>query len=592
MNRLNLSWLFAIFAVVALAGCAQPEKRSRGETLDRITSEIDQGARDRRAATPKAVEQALLPTAVAEAPAPAPEPRFDLIVNGAPAQQVFTAIVTGTRYSMLLPPELSGSITVSLKNVTVREALDALRELYGYEYRIQGNRIHVQPNTLQSRIFQINYLAGRRQGVTDISVSSGSISRAVTAGGQGGGATPAPAPGASGSGSGAATQTRHAIESSRISTSHTADFWEELNKALQTIVGTEGGRNVIVNPISGVVLVRAYPGELRNVEHYLRSTQLIVERQVMIEAKIVEVSLKDEFQSGINWSTFNGSNNRFSFGVAQPGTVLRTQPGEALSGLPPDTIDATARIDEMYSSAGTILPGKGGLLAAAALGKGFFGLAFQAANFAALLNFLESQGTTQVLSSPRIATLNNQKAVLKVGTDEFFVTNISTTTTTTGTTNTVSPTITVEPFFSGIALDVTPQIDENENITLHIRPSISAVSEKQKTLNLGSLGVFTLPLASSNVSETDSVVRVQDSNIVAIGGLMKQEQSAGADGLPGVSSFPLFGQKGRAFRKREIVILLKPTIIRSDASWQKDLGEIGERMRDYAPPPPASPSAQ
>jgi MSHA biogenesis protein MshL len=191
-----------------------------------------------------------------------------------------------------------------------------------------------------------------------------------------------------------------------------------------------------------------------------------------------------------------------------------------------------------------------------------------------------------VLSSPRIATLNNQKAVLKVGTDEFFVTNISTTTTTTGTTNTVSPTITVEPFFSGIALDVTPQIDEAENITLHIRPSISAVSEKQKTLNLGSLGVFTLPLASSNVSETDSVVRVQDGNIVAIGGLMKQEQAAGSDGLPGASSFPLFGQKGRAFRKREIVILLKPTIIRSDAAWQRDLGEIGGRMREYAPPAP------
>ncbi|GIK26132.1 MAG: pilus (MSHA type) biogenesis protein MshL [Betaproteobacteria bacterium] len=591
MKRSTLSWMPVVLAMLTLAGCAQPSKRSGTETLDRITSEIDQGARERRSATPKAVEQALLPSSAPEAPAPAREPRFDLVVNGAPAQQVFTAIVTGTRYSMLLPPELSGAITVSLKDVTVREALDALRELYGYEYRIQGNRIHVQPNTLQSRIFQINYLAGRRQGGSDISVSSGSISRAIGGSGQGGaGAAPVPTPGAPGSGTSA--QTRHAIESSRISTSQTVDFWEELSKALATIVGTEGGRNVIVNPISGVVLVRAFPTELRNVENYLRSTQLIVERQVMIEAKIVEVALKDEFQAGVNWSSFNGNHNRFSIGAAQPGTVLRTQPGEPLSGLPPDIIDATARTDEMYSNAGTILPGKHGLLAAAALGKGFFGLAFQAANFAALLNFLESQGTTQVLSSPRIATLNNQKAVLKVGTDEFFVTNISTTTTTTGTTNTVSPTITVEPFFSGIALDVTPQIDENENITLHIRPSISAVSEKQKTLNLGSLGIFTLPLASSNVSETDSVVRVQDSNIVAIGGLMKQEQSAGSDGLPGVSSFPLFGQKGRVFRKHEIVILLKPTIIRNDASWQQDLGEIGGRMREYAPPPPASPPAR
>ncbi len=580
MMRQTIPWLLVVSAAVALMGCAQPGKRSGSETLDLIKSEIDQGVSDRRVSTPKAVEQALLPTLAAGAPAPAPEPRFDLIVNGAPAQQVFTAIVTGTRYSMLLPPELSGAITVSLKDVTVREALDALRELYGYEYRIQGNRIHVQSNTLQSRIFQINYLAGRRQGVTDISVSSGSISR--TGGAAGAGLAPQ-APGAGAAGDSA--QTRRSIESSRISTTHTADFWDELTRALQTIVGSEGGRNVIVNPISGVVLVRAFPNELRNVENYLRSTQLIVERQVMIEAKIVEVSLKDEFQSGINWSTFGGNNNRLSVGVAQPGTVLRTPPGEALSGLQPGMIDATGRTDELFSNDVTSVPGKAGLLAATMLGKGFFGLAFQAANFAALLNFLESQGTTQVLSSPRIATLNNQKAVLKVGTDEFFVTNVSTSTTTTGTTNTTSPTITVEPFFSGIALDVTPQIDEDENIILHIRPSISVVSEKQKTLNLGSLGTFVLPLASSNVSETDSVVRVQDSNIVAIGGLMKQEQSAGSDGLPGASTFPLFGQKGRAFRKREIVILLKPTIIRSDAAWQRDLGAVGGRMRDYAPPP-------
>lgn len=570
MNNLNGSWLIGVIAVLALAGCAQPGKHASGETLDRITAEIDQGARERRSATPRAVEQALLPTVPTGVPEPAREPRFDLIVNGAPAQQVFTAIVTGTRYSMLLPPELAGSITVSLKDVTVREALDALRDLYGYEYRIQGNRIHVQPNTLQSRIFQINYLAGRRQGITDISVSSGSISRSAGASGIG----VAPPPAAAAPGVGGTTQTRRSNESSRISTSHTADFWDELTKALQTIVGTDGGRNVIINPISGVVLVRAFPNELRNVENYLRSTQLIVERQVMIEAKIVEVSLKDEFQSGINWSTFHGNDNRLSVGAAQPGTTL-------------DTVNPLTTQDVVTAS-----PGRLGMLAASALGKGFFGLAIQAANFAALLNFLESQGTTQVLSSPRIATLNNQKAVLKVGTDEFFVTNISTTTTSTGTTNTTSPTITVEPFFSGIALDVTPQIDENENIILHIRPSISVVSEKQKTLNLGSLGTYVLPLASSNVSETDSVVRVQDSNIVAIGGLMKQEQSAGSDGLPGVSSVPLLGQRDRAFRKREIVILLKPTIIRNDAVWQKDLGEIGGRMRDYVPPPPASPSVQ
>ena len=110
-----------------------------------------------------------------------------------------------------------------------------------------------------------------------------------------------------------------------------------------------------------------------------------------------------------------------------------------------------------------------------------FGLAFQTSNFAALLQFLETQGNVQVLSSPRIATMNNQKAVLKVGTDEFFVTNVTHEHDQLGQRQRhQSPTITVQPFFSGIALDVTPQIDEDDQIILHVHPSVSVVSEKHE----------------------------------------------------------------------------------------------------------------
>ena len=160
---------------------------------------------------------------------------------------------------------------------------------------------------------------------------------------------------------------------------------------------------------------------------------------------------------------------------------------------------------------------------------------------------------------------NNQQAVLKVGTDEFFVTNVSSTVTSSGTSNITTPTITLQPFFSGIALDVTPQIDGETNIVLHIHPSISVVTEKQKIVDLGTLGTYTLPLANSTVNETDSVVRVQDGNIVAIGGLMKQEQSSDANGLPGTTTSSglglLFGTRNSYLRKRELVILIKPIII-------------------------------
>ena len=214
---------------------------------------------------------------------------------------------------------------------------------------------------------------------------------------------------------------------------------------------------------------------------------------------------------------------------------------------------------------------------------GLFGLAFQTSNFAALIQFLETQGNVQVLSSPRIATLNNQKAVLKVGTDEFFVTNVSTTTTT-GTSTTTTPSVTLQPFFSGIALDVTPQIDENNNITLHIHPSVSKVTTVNKVVDLGSAGSINLPLASSNISETDSIVRAQDGQIIAIGGLMKQATNDDRSQLPGAGDVPvlgnLFRNTSRSTVKRELVILLKPTVIQGDANWQQDILDSQRRIQD------------
>jgi MSHA biogenesis protein MshL len=188
-----------------------------------------------------------------------------------------------------------------------------------------------------------------------------------------------------------------------------------------------------------------------------------------------------------------------------------------------------------------------------------------------------------VLSSPRIATLNNQKAVLKVGTDEFFVTSISTSTTASGTATTTSPTVTVQPFFSGVALDVTPQIDDSGNITLHVHPSVSNVTTVDKPLNLGTLGSFSLPLASSAISETDSIVRGQDGRIVAIGGLMRQAASSDRSQVPGASEVPVLGamfrNTSKSVQKRELVILIKPTIVQGDKAWADDMLQSQQRVQ-------------
>jgi len=553
--------------LVLLAGCAATPPKD--ETYNLINAEMVKAAAGEKTkqAQPDTVGNALLPPLQIEMPGTGKplEQKFDLVVNNAPAAQVFMGIVSGTRYSVLLNPDVSGSISANLKDVTVFEALDAIHEMYGYDYKVDGTRIFIQPLTMQTRVFLVNYIAGERKGISTTRVISGSVSDSGMA------TTPGTATGVPTTTT--PTTTSHAQESSRITSTSSSDFWGELKSTLVSIVGNKDGRNVVVSPQSGVITVRAMPAELSNVEKFLKAAQLSVDRQVMLEAKILEVQLNDDFQSGINWASFASfnplRNNRASIGLVAPGTTLTP-------------LDANGVATALAGSA--ITATLGGSIGAVSTATGaLFGLAFQTSNFAALLSFLESQGNVHVLSSPRIATMNNQKAVLKVGTDEFFVTNVSTTTTT-GTTSTTTPSVTLQPFFSGIALDVTPQIDESGNIILHIHPSVSQVSTVNKVVDLGAgIGVLNLPLASSKISETDSIVRAQDGNVVAIGGLMSQSQTDDRSQVPGLGDLSgvgaLFRKTNRVSRKRELVILLKPTVIQNSDSWSQDILQSQQRIQ-------------
>lgn len=571
--------------VTIFAGCASPGYKAPIPIDERIAAEL-KGAGEQRRPPPGdgRVQDALLPPLRMELPrvptAPI-DPKFDLAVNNAPATQVFMAIVSGTRYSMLLPPGITGDITVNLKDVTVLEALNALRELYGYEYKLDGTRIFIQPLTVRTRVFTVNYLIVQRLGRSDMRVTSGSVSDAPPTTGAIG-STGAPgatgATGAPGSipASGAGALSAAGSDSSRIQTTVRSDFWEELRQTLTQIIGNQNGRSVIVNPQAGLVVVRALPSELREVENYLRAIRLSVERQVMLEAKIVEVTLSQQSEAGINWALFSAP-GRSAAGVINPNTTLSTS-GTLTSG----GLSVTPQ-----RGAASMIAGSVGSLIAGVPGGALLGLAFQTQNIASVVQFLETQGSVQVLSSPRMATLNNQKAVLKVGTDEFFITNIAGGSATVGTTTggtTSFPTLTMRPFFSGVALDITPQIDEDGSIILHMHPSVSKVQQDDRSVNLGTVfgGAVTLPLARSTVSETDSVVRVQDGNVVAVGGLMKLDIDDNRYGLPGVKDAPvvgsMFGGNRRVAVKKELVILIKPTVINSDRDWNGDLRETRERL--------------
>ena len=546
--------------LAVLAGCANERTLQFQDVTQAVREELPAPkAPAPPVAVPQRVTEALAEPAPAKAP-PAPEARIDLLVNNAQAREVFLAIVADTRYSMLMHPDVKGTLSVTLRGVTVTEALEAIRDVYGYDFKIDGRRITIYAPTLQTRIFTINYPQSQRSGTSELSVASGAPS------GSSGGNTNSGASGASGTSnsgnsSGATTQ----VESSRITTNTKTDYWSELTAAVKGMVGPGDGRSVITSPQAGIMAVRAMPDELRQVEKFLKAAQLSVERQVMLEAKIVEVELRDGYQSGIDWHALrNGGGASGVMGTVGGGTANNILINGVVGNVPG------------LPSGSAVLSGALSLPAAAG---GVFGLALATEGFQAVLGFLETRGDIQILSSPRIATLNNQKALLKVGTDEFFVTGFSSNTTNTGNTGTAtgSNNTTINPItpvissmFSGIALDVTPQIDDANNITLHVRPSVTSISEKSKSIGLPS---GPLPLASRSVNESDTMVRIQDGNIVAIGGLMQMESNRSASGLPGsINSSPflsgLLGNKGNSGRKKELVVLIKPTIIRSAEDWE------------------------
>ncbi|MDE2417228.1 MAG: secretin N-terminal domain-containing protein [Burkholderiales bacterium] len=531
-------------ALATLGGCSLDRPLRTPDVSSAIRAELPPAApaapATRPAAVPARVSDALAEPAAPALPLPH-EPRIDLLVNNAQARDVFLAIVADTRYSMLMHPDVKGTLSVTLRGVTVSEALESIRDVYGYDFKIEGRRITIYAPTLQTRVFTVNYPQAQRTGNSETRVSSG--------GGQvsNGGSTT----GANGA-AGAAVQQP---ESSRVTTYSKTDFWAELAGAVKGMVSNGEGRSVITSPQAGIMAVRAMPDELRQVEKFLKAAQIAVERQVMLEAKVVEVELRDGYQSGVNWAAFGSDGtSRVLTGVLGSG-VANT---------------------EAALQTGVAIPGAVAIPSVAA-GGGLFGLALSTTNFAAVLGFLETQGDVQTLSSPRVATLNNQKAVLKVGTDEFFVTNVSGGTATTGTssttgTSTTMPTVSLSQFFSGISLDVTPQVDDGTSVTLHVHPSLTSVTEKTKQIDLGSVGNYRLPVASSSVNETDTLVRIQDGSIVAIGGLMQMESSRTASGLPGTTSMgifsALFGNKAVTGRKKEVIVLIKPTIIRTTADWQ------------------------
>ena len=310
---------------------------------------------------------------------------------------------------------------------------------------------------------------------------------------------------------------------------------------------TGGGRQVVVTPQAGLVTVRAFPDELRQIRSFLQIAESHLQRQVILEAKIIEVTLSDGYQQGIQWENVLGhaGNTNINFS---------TSAGQGLSNAITSAIGGVTSIN------------------------------FTGSDFSSIINLLDTQGDVDVLSSPRVTASNNQKAVIKVGNDEYFVTDVSSTTVA-GTTPVTTPQVELTPFFSGIALDVTPQIDEDGNVILHVHPSVIDVTSQTKEIKISD-STLELPLAQSEIRESDTVIRAASGDVVVIGGLMKSENIETVSKVPFLGDIPFLGEaftsRSKSKKKTELIIMLKPTVVGGD-TWKDELKRSQDLIERWYP---------
>ncbi len=544
--------------LVSCVGTTTPTVPPKNGSFSQMKKDIRQGivsnqvsAAKKSVYVPNDVKNALVPSVAdhqaASEGTPTKERRFNVSADKIPARSFFMGLIDGTPYNMVVNPNVNGSISLNLKNVTIEEVLDAVRDVYGYEYHRTSYGYEVLPPEIQTQLYTVNYLDVKRIGKSLTQMTSGDISQQLgtnSQNNQGGGSGTSNL--GAGSTGGSSTSQSGFIPTSSVDTRSEMNFWKSLETTLETMIGKADGRSIVVNPQAGIIIVHAFPNELHQVALYLDRIQSSMNRQVILEAKILEVQLNDQFQSGINWNLFGQGL------VNTPDTFVNSGGANQIAT---NTFDKTDLKDFSGMFALNV--------------KGDFGL---------LVKLLQTQGNVQVLSSPRISTVNNQKAVIKVGESEFFVTGVTTSTAVSGNSTIPTQGVNLTPFFSGITLDVTPQISRDGSVILHIHPTVSAVKTQQKNITVGTVigtnasgssssapNVLTLPLALSDVRESDNIVRARNRQIIVIGGLMQNNMTEETAGTPGLSKMPfigaLFRRTQQVSRKTELVILLRPILL-------------------------------
>ena len=546
------------------------------------------------------------------------EERVSISSPNLPADVFFNSLVADTDYGVAISEDVDVNINLSLPNVTIEEAMDTVAEIYNLDIERRGNIFTVRPGGLRTRQFTIDYLNVQRTGSSQMSVNNGAGGAGGVGGGLGGGLGGIGGVGGIG-GFNSGLANNAALggiggqfgggiggagglggiggvggAGGQIATSTTTDFWSDLETAISNLIGVESGssgggggqnlaaggllggfggigggagsrnqstvtdegKSVLVQPLTGIVIVTAFPHELDRIEAFIEAAQESLRREVIIQVQFLEVVLNKGFQYALDFNTFGPQANN---PVTGSGEFLGTSAG---------LLGSDNRQAAQVISGGNGIEGISNPLQ----------LSTSFTDFDAVFQLLQTRGTTQVISSPQLRVLNNQKAVFQDGDQEFFQTQADTTTVASGDNTTTNAENSLQQFFSGISMDITPQISADGEITLHVHPIITAVEEQSKNI-----GGQVVPLAKTTTRELDSVIKADNGKISILGGLAFERNISESAGIPGISRVPVLGdaleQRQTQSVKSEFIVLLKPIIANAEGD-SKLINESNERFRE------------
>jgi len=437
-------------------------------------------------------------------------PLYSFVAKNLPIDQALKLFSRTYKLNIVTEKDVQGTVDAEFQNLSFDEAMSALLDSLGFYWERQGQLVFVR--AWQSKVFTVDYIRVVRSG-------AGTSQAQVTSGAESGGES-------------------SAAGGVEIKQSDSVEFWRELEAQLKPLVSEHG--RLSINRLAGTVQVTDLYPRVREIGGFIRQINNAIHRQVEIEVRIVEVSLSDDFSLGIDWSQIaNSAQNNTSFDIGISNII-----GSAAGGFTIKSPSLNVGLNGVSDSGNT--------------------------TYSAMLTALQEQGTVNVISKPHIRTLNNQAAMIKVGTDRtFFRKEVQTDNTTSGssTSSTDVPQVVTE----GLVLALTPQISAEGWIMMDVSPVITRVSSISEVKDSNGNVLSSAP--NLEIRQSSALVRAKNGETIIIGGLIQSVESETNRSVPLLGDIPILGYafKGTYKKKfnRELVIMLTPRLVDGDTKLTK-----------------------